>query len=257
MADSSSSGGQDGGGQDDGEPTDDLGWARTVTRDVTPGDGAAGTGSAPPTGTAQARTAHTGTAHAGTAHTGTAQPAPPALADGGTVSTEDSQQVIRHGPGVPAVGAAGTAAPTAEQVWQAGPPPTAPRGRRARRIASSVLSVALLIVSGVVIFLRLHHGPFGVTGVTITGQVRNDCTVDVTGRISTTGAAGTVSYQWIFSPQLAAPQPMSQSAAAGQSAVYVTAAIQGQGHGRFTERATLQVLGPGHGTASVPVTVSC
>jgi hypothetical protein len=108
-----------------------------------------------------------------------------------------------------------------------------------------------------VIFLRLHHGPFGVTGVAITGQLRNGCTVDVTGRISTTGAAGTVSYQWIFSPQSAAPQPMSQSAAAGQSAVYVTAAIQGQGHGRFTERTTLQVLGPGHGTASVPVTVSC
>ena len=55
----------------------------------------------------------------------------------------------------------------------------------------------------------------------------------------------------------AAPQPMSQSAAAGQPAVYVTAAIQGQGHGSVTQTVTLQVLGPGHGTASVPVTVSC
>jgi hypothetical protein len=79
----------------------------------------------------------------------------------------------------------------------------------------------------------------------------------VTGRISTTGAAGTVTYQWIFAAQQAAPQPVTQSAAAGQSAVYVTAAIQGQGHGSVTQRVTLQVLGPGHGTASVPVTVSC
>jgi hypothetical protein len=109
----------------------------------------------------------------------------------------------------------------------------------------------------VVIFLRLHHGSFGVTGVAITGQVKNGCTVDVTGRISTSGAAGTVSYQWIFSSQEAAPQPMSQSAGAGQTAVYVTAAIQGQGHGSVTQQVTLQVLGPGQGTASIPVTVSC
>jgi hypothetical protein len=115
----------------------------------------------------------------------------------------------------------------------------------------------MLVAAGVVIFLRLHHPPFGVTGVAITGQVRNGCTVDVTGRISTSGAAGTVSYQWIFSSQQAAPQPMSQSAGAGQTAVYVTAAIQGQGHGSVTQQVTLQVLGPGQGTASIPVTVSC
>jgi len=176
---------------------------------------------------------------------------------GGTVSATGAQQVIRHGPGVPTGLAAVLAAPTAEQVWQAGAPPAEPRGRRARLIASTAASIALLVASGVVIFLRLHHGPFGVTGVAITGQVRSGCTVDVTGRISTTGTAGTVSYQWIFSSQQVAPQPMSQSAAAGQQAVYVTAAIQGQGHGSVTQRVTLQVLGPWRGTASVPVTVSC
>jgi hypothetical protein len=252
MAGSSSDDGQDG-----GRPADHVGWASTVTSGVTPAGGAAGAGSASATGTAQAGTAHAGTAHAGTAQAGTAQAAPPAGAAGGPAGTWDAQQVIRHGPGVPVGAAAGQAAPTAEQVWQAGPPNAAPRGRRARRIASSVLSIALLVASGVVIFLRLHHGPFGVTGVAITGQARNGCTVDVTGRISTTGAAGTVSYQWIFSSQQAAPEPMSQSAAAGQPAVYVTAAIQGQSHGSVTQRVTLQVLGPGHGTASVPVTVSC
>ncbi|HEX9042702.1 MAG TPA: hypothetical protein VF838_17095, partial [Trebonia sp.] len=218
--------------------------APTVTRGVAPGGG--GSGPSPATGTAPA----------GVAPAGTAPAAAPALAAVGIASAGGAQQVIRHGPGVPG-SAAGQAVPTAEQVWQAGAPAAGPRGRRARLIASTALSVALLIASGVVIFLRLHHEPFGVTGVAITGQVRNGCTVDVTGRISTTGGAGTVSYQWIFSSQAAAPQPMSQSAAAGQSAVYVTAAIQGQGHGSVTQHVTLQVLGPGHGTASIPVTVSC
>jgi hypothetical protein len=37
----------------------------------------------------------------------------------------------------------------------------------------------------------------------------------------------------------------------------VTAAIQGHGHGSVIQQVTLQVLGPGHGTASIPVTVSC
>ena len=242
MADSSASGSSGGhdGGMPAGRPTDDLGWAHTVTTGGTPGGGTAQAGA--------------GAGHAGTAQAGTGQPVPLAWGAGGT---SGALQVIRHGPGVPAGAAAVQVAPTAEQVWQAGPPAAAPRWRRARLIASSVLSIALLVASGVVIFLRLHHGPFGVTGVAITGQVRNGCTVDVTGRISTTGAAGTVSYQWIFSSQQAAPQPMSQSADAGQTAVYVTAAIQGQGHGSVTQQVTLQVLGPGHGTASVPVTVSC
>ena len=108
-----------------------------------------------------------------------------------------------------------------------------------------------------VIYLRLHHGPFGVTGVTITEQVKKGCTENVTGRVGTTGAAGTVSYQWVFVPQLTAPRPLSQSVATGQTALYVTAAVEGQGHGSLTQTVTLQVLGPGHGSASAHVVLSC
>jgi hypothetical protein len=238
MADSSASGGQDGRPPTAG-PADDFGWAHTVTTGPTP---AGGSGPSPASGTGPA---------------GTGPAAPLARGAGGVVSAAGAGHIVRHGPGVPVGAAAGQAAPTAEQVWQAGPPAAPPRRQRAWLVASTAVSIALLVAAGVVIFLRLHDGPFGVTGVAITGQVRNGCTVDVTGRISTTGAAGTVSYQWIFSSQQAPPQPASQSAAAGQAAVYVTAAIQGQGHGRVTEQVTLQVLGPGHGTATIPVTVSC
>jgi hypothetical protein len=106
-------------------------------------------------------------------------------------------------------------------------------------------------------FVRLHHGPFGVTGVAITGQVRKGCTEEVTGRIGTTGSAGTVSYQWVFDPGLSAPQPLSQAVAAGQSAVYVTAAVEGQGHGTLAQTVTLQVLGPAHERAVANVVLSC
>jgi hypothetical protein len=241
MADSSASGGQDGGAPA-AQPPDDLGWAHTVTTGPMPGGGAGGAGPSPASWTGQA---------------GTGPAAPLAWGAGGPVSAPGAGYVVRHGPGVPVGLAAGPGVPTAEQVWQAGQPAAAPRWRRTLLVVSTAVSIALLAASGVVIFLRLHHGSFGVTGVAITGQARNGCTVDVTGRISTTGAAGTVSYQWIFSSQQAPPQPASQSAAAGQSAVYVTAAIQGQGHGSVTQQVTLQVLGPGRGTASIPVTVSC
>src|ERR1700733_11942602 len=182
----------------------------------------------------------------------------PAAGEGGSPGiADDPQQVVRHGPGVPAPGPAGQAAPTAEQVWRTALPNERRRPRRLRRLAGPALSIALLAASGVVIYLRLHHGPFGVTGVAITAQARNGCTEDVTGRVDTTGAAGTISYQWVFEPRLTAPQPLSQSVAAGQAALYVTAAVEGQGHGRLIQTVTLQVLGPGQGSASAHVVLNC
>jgi len=117
--------------------------------------------------------------------------------------------------------------------------------------------VILLAAAGAVLWLRFHHAPFNVTGVAITQQAKTTCGVDVTGRISTNGSAGTVSYQWVFRPQTEAPQPLSQTVIAGQHAVYVTVAVEGQGHGSATQEVTLDVLGPGAGTASQRVSVRC
>ena len=95
------------------------------------------------------------------------------------------------------------------------------------------------------------------TGVVISQQTRTACGADVTGRISTDGSAGTVSYQWQFQPGQQAPQPLSQSLIAGQHAVYVTVAVQGSGHGSASQKVTLQLLGPDRGSASADVVVSC
>jgi hypothetical protein len=165
-----------------------------------------------------------------------------------------SSDVVRYGPGVP-VSQAGV---TAEQVWRTGRlAEPARRPGRLRRLAGVALTVILLAAAGVVLFLRFHHAPFRVTDVAITQQTKTACGVDLTGRIATNGSAGTVSYQWVFQPQVQAPQPLSQSVTAGQHAAYVTVAVEGEGHGNASQTVILQVLGPDTRTATRRVSVSC
>jgi hypothetical protein len=166
--------------------------------------------------------------------------------------------IVRYGPGVPAGPSAQQPGLSAERVWRTGQPDVPGRRRpRLRRLLGSSLTVILLAASGVVLYLRFHHAPLHVTGVVISQQTRTGCGADVTGRIATNGAAGTVSYQWLFQPGQQPPQPLSQSVIAGQHAVYVTVAVQGSGHGRASQTVTLQVLGPDPGNASTAVVINC
>jgi|HubBroStandDraft_5_1064220.scaffolds.fasta_scaffold02743_5 hypothetical protein len=168
-----------------------------------------------------------------------------------------SSDVVRYGPGVPAA-AVSQAGVTAEQVWRTGRLPEPPKRKaRMRRMLGSALTVILLIAAGVVLYLRFHHAPFQVSSVKITSETKNGCGVNVTGEIGTNGASGTVSYQWVFQPQVQAPQPLSQSVVSGQHSVFVTVAVEGQGHGSATQKVTLQLLSPGTGSATESVTVSC
>jgi hypothetical protein len=167
-------------------------------------------------------------------------------------------EVLRYGPGVPG-SQPGVAA---ESVWRTGrrpePPSRQRQLRRLRRLLGLALTVILLVAAGIVLYLRFFdHPAFHVTGVKIVKQTKNGCAVDVTGRIATNGAAGTVSYQWVFQPQVQAPQPLNQSVVAGQHTVYVNVAVEGQGHGSASQMVTLDVLGPDTGTDSINVTISC
>jgi hypothetical protein len=168
-------------------------------------------------------------------------------------------EVVRSGPGVPGTPPVSHDELTAaERVWRTGRPPAAGRRQAGlRRRVGSALTVILLAATGVVLYLRFHHAPFHVTGVVISQQTRTACGADVTGRISTDGSAGTLSYQWLFQPGEQAPQPLSQSVIAGQHAVYVTVAVEGSGHGSASQKVTLQLLGPDRGSASADVVVSC
>ncbi len=182
----------------------------------------------------------------------------PSQQTAGIVPPQQGTEVARYGPGVPATPPASQAGLTAERIWRTGRPPEPPRRpARLRRRLGAALTVILLAASAVVLYLRFHHAPFNVTGVAISQQTRTGCGVKVTGRITTNGSAGTVSYQWLFRPGRQAPQPLSQSVIARQRAVYVTAAVEGEGHGSALQEVTLQVLGPDRGTASTNVTVSC
>ena len=162
------------------------------------------------------------------------------------------------GPGVPATPRAGQAELTAQRIWQQAPPAgKSRRWARAVRVSGWALTLILLAASGFLLYSRFHHAPFQVTGVSVTQQTTNGCEVEVTGRITTNGSAGKVSYQWLFRPPLQPPQPLSQSVVAGQRAVYVAVALEGQGHGSTARTVTLQVLSPDARGAPTVVVITC
>lgn len=166
--------------------------------------------------------------------------------------------VVRYGPGVPVVAAADRAELTAERAWRGGA-----RRDRARRphwlrlLVSWPLTVILLAASGVVLYLRFHHATMHVTGVTIAQQPQASCGTDVTGRITTNGAAGRVTYQWLVAPQTQVPRPLDQSVGSGQHDVQVTLDIQGSGQGSVSQAVTLQVLNPDPASVSATVVITC
>jgi hypothetical protein len=166
--------------------------------------------------------------------------------------------IVRSGPGVPAPEAGDKASLKAEQIWRGGLPPGQARRPKLRRLLGPALTVVLLAASGVVLYLRFHHTPpVQVTSVTIAQRTRIACGVDVTGRITTNGAAGTVSYQWLVQPGRRQPRPKTVSIISGQHAAQVTLILPLTGHGRASELVTLQVLAPDPKTVSANVAVSC
>lgn len=117
--------------------------------------------------------------------------------------------------------------------------------------------MVLLVASGIVLYLRFHHAPFKVTGVSISQQAQAGCGVSVTGLMATNGSAGTVTYQWLVFPVRQPPQPLNESVSSGQQAVYVTVSLEGSGHGSASQTVTLQVLGPDLRSASATVAIRC
>ena len=159
--------------------------------------------------------------------------------------------IVRYGPGVPG----SQASLSAEPASPAGRLRRLSRGRV--RLLGLALTVILLGASGVIFYQRYQHAPFEVANVEIAQQAPTRCGVDVTALITTNGAAGAITYQWVSRPPRGTPQPLSQTVIAGQDAVYVTVAVQGVGHGSGSEVLTLRVLRPDLRSASTGVVIRC
>lgn len=165
--------------------------------------------------------------------------------------------IVRYGPGIPA--SAGRRGQTAtEHLWRTGQLPAGRRRRaKLRRWVGIVLAVTLVGASGAALYLRFHRPDLHVSGVAISRLAPGRCDVEVTGRIRTNGAAGTISYQWVLTGDLRAPVPQSQSVISGQNEVSVTVAIQAAGRGAATRQISLQVLGPDTGSAATNLSLRC
>jgi hypothetical protein len=167
------------------------------------------------------------------------------------------QEVVRYGPGVP-TSPTDAAVTGAEQAWRTGRLPRQPQRRATLpQWLGSALTVVLLAASGIVLYLRFHHPPFRVTAAVVSQQRQPGCGVDVTGMITTNGAAGTVAFQWLVRPERNAPRRFSQSVIEGQRSVAVKFALEGIGHGGAFRTVTLQVLRPDRVSASANVNLSC
>ena len=104
------------------------------------------------------------------------EPARASTETAGGASQHAVAGVVRYGPGVPGNLPAGRPELTAAHGWGAAAD-RKPRPRRPglRRLSGMAVTVALLAASGVLLYQRLHHAPFHVTGAAITQQARNGC----------------------------------------------------------------------------------
>jgi hypothetical protein len=152
----------------------------------------------------------------------------------GRSSTDDV--TLRFGPGVPAA--------VAEQwrrkrVRQRRPP--------ARRIAGSLLTLGLAVLTGLVVWWLLRGGPeVEVTGVQVTaptGVQKCGATVTVIGVLRTNGGQGDVSYRWRRSDgQISGI--FTDSVPRGRRSIRVPLRWTVQGSGSLHAVATLEVLAP-------------
>ncbi|MCK9927976.1 hypothetical protein MXD62_12455 [Frankia sp. Mgl5] len=163
--------------------------------------------------------------------------------------------VIRYGPGVPAVPSAGQGGRAAEQIWGEGAPPN--RSARWRRLGGWAFTALLIVTSGVVLFARFHHAPFSVTDAAVSAKKTSGCRADVTARVKTNGAAGTITYRWQFTPGGEQASTLHQSVSRGQHAADLVITLEVAGHGGTTQTVVLQILDPDPRTVSVPVALTC
>lgn len=166
-----------------------------------------------------------------------------------SASTDDV--TLRFGPGVP---------PRLAGVWREGKP----RRKRplARRILSGLITLAVAILTGLVVWFLLRSGPKAeVTGVTVSApsEVQGcGATATVVGVIHTNGGQGDVSYRWKRSDgQISGV--FTDTVPKGRHSIEVPLRWTVKGTGTLHAVATLEVLRPESpdGTAAAGFDYEC
>ncbi|MFC6594014.1 hypothetical protein [Kitasatospora paranensis] len=178
-----------------------------------------------------------------------AAPEPPVL----PAAPAADEGLRRFGPGVP---------PQAAAVWHGTaaaapvPVPEAPRRRRRWLLLPLVLLIAVLAWFG----WERYGRPAAVTGVSVrTDNARGpgcDGTAVVTGTLATDGGAGTVRYRWRRSDGTDSGV-LTQAVPSGRATTEVVLRWTFQGKGAMQATATLEVVTPGSGQASVSFPYTC
>jgi hypothetical protein len=158
-------------------------------------------------------------------------------------------EVLRFGPGVPAVLAT---AP----VLVAAQPPAPPRRLRRDRAVNLALTLAL---AAVVVWLLWPAGALRVRSVSVKAAptlVTCEKTADVIATVSTNGNAGRLTYRWTRNDGVGSGT-LVQSLARGQHSVDLHLTWAFHGPGSYDARATVRLLSPGAQSATVNFSYVC
>lgn len=167
---------------------------------------------------------------------------------GPAVPAPQPVELVRFGPGVPAVLAT---APIAAA--EPSPPP-----RRLRR--SRALNIALTVaLAAVVVWLLWPAGSLHVRSVSARatpGVVSCEKTANVVATVRTDGNAGRLSYRWTRNDGVGSGT-LVQSLARGQHSVDLHLTWSFHGPGSYNAQATVQLLSAGKPTATVNFRYAC
>ncbi len=180
-------------------------------------------------------------------------PIAPTVHEGATAPTVRAHTETRFGPGVPP-------APVAAPAWPATATAARPRPlwRRLVALASSLLTVALVVVVGLYVWQRLS--PLVVESATVAvprpAGNRCDVTVDVVATVHTNGRSGVIRYQW-FRSDAQPSTVLTERVGSGQRIATLTLRWTFNGVGTTTETATINITEPSPVQSSTKVAYRC
>lgn len=167
---------------------------------------------------------------------------------GPPVPPPQPMELVRFGPGVPAV----LGAETALSAESTAPPP---RSRRER-----VLNMALtLALAGVVAWLLWPAGPLHARAVSVRSSgavVACNSSADVVATVRTNGNAGQLKYRWTRNDGRGSGT-LVQSLSRGQHSVNLHLTWTFRGPGTYDARATVQLITPSTSSATVNFRYAC